>query len=157
MRLPPDIEVDPVTRTLAVCGRKLFVALADYAPFEPAHGPSTDPETVRWWNEMMGHGPPDHPYDEVARIHADVLVGENGWWIDLSIWEEEVPEITWSRPDLFEPETLYTGAELLIVLDEAARWPGPPERHWRGEMTEYDEPGGGGWATGTWTGFEDWS
>lgn len=166
MKLPEGVEIDPITRTITVCGRKLLLGDVDRSSYYPA-GYTPSPERVEQVTKMLGRPPTSWPlcHSDPEVVHFSVIVGENGWWLDCAVYDyhgddDDLDGLEWSWPDAVWQPNSCRAEELLEAIDEAARRPGPPREHWgeihlpadRIEMSDYDVP----YVGFRWTGFDTW-
>lgn len=152
------IVIDDEARTFEVCGVHMVVGNLQRSPYSPAHqrDRAATPAAIV---AIIEDGNPGF-YDRMApafpeSIHATLLCGENGWWVDVAVWpgDPEFSEgLSFSLPDgPWNPYEGHTADDLLMFWRQTcARRDAPPD--WEAE----NEPGPfGGCVPGTWIWYED--
>lgn len=144
----PGVEIDETTRSLSVCGVRMVVGNYEHSPYVAAHRrerANYSPAMLALLDEQFpGHFTRDVPQMPES-IHATLLCGENGWWIELHVWpggNGYDVGLTYSVPG--EP---YDSADC-SANDVLAAWLATCKRSDTPDV-EYDDPFGG-LEPGTW-------
>lgn len=136
MILPPDVEIDPEAKRLTILGKEMPVGSCHHNLSTPEHTHSFGLKLKR----------PSSATREVA--YFDILCGENGWWIELTVWlEDGTMDVT--RPDeIYDNWNFGASAEEVLILwkETGHRTDSPYDSE---SIGEYDSPFGG-MEPGTW-------
>lgn len=93
-RGPEGVVIDPETRTFTVNGVQMVIGTLERNPYQPPRrrDRSSMPATLVEYFERK------RPtfFDELApetpeSVHASLLCGENGWWIEVAVWFDAGP------------------------------------------------------------------
>lgn len=134
MNLPEGVELDPTEKRLVILGVQMPVGFCQHNLASPERTHALGLKLKR----------PILATDQAA--HFNILCGENGWWIELSLWLDD-GTMTASRPDQFYDPHHNTAEEVLLLWKETGQRRDNPHDH--PNIGEYEEPCAGV-APGTW-------
>jgi hypothetical protein len=116
------IVIDPATKSFEVCGHRMAVGNLQHSRYAPGHkrDRSATPAAIVELIEERNPGFFDRwqgPMPEA--IHANLLCGENGWWVEVHVWpgDPEYPAgLSIGLPDdPYDPSEDWTAEDLLAL------------------------------------------
>jgi hypothetical protein len=151
IEIVPGVEVDVEHRRLWLAGQEMAVGhllRSPYSPGSPHRRDGLDPHTVDILTRFVPRYDLDKPRQAMPEsIHCTLLCGENGWWVELSIYPGghgfwQGLNVEEADAEIHEPFDVTAGEAFGIWRRNCVRRDPPPR--WQDEE----------WAPGPFAGLE---